>query len=173
MDWFSKLRLGFQPVECTDTFQHFSMRTIQKHPDLKFKANARLPGAAFQALLHVADTEWEGILRLGRYCGISLMGCILLRWQNVSEDNKTLHLFAGDGTQILEMPLGPKLAKYLTERRKRGSPNMPLFPRNCRNSLTSLAEDFALLAKKAWGASGPPKPCFSLIHFSFRPVNER
>jgi hypothetical protein len=157
-------------VEWIDNFQHFSMKTIQNHPDLKFKAKSHLPGAAFQALLHVADTEWEGILRLGRYCGISLMSCVLLRWQNVSEDNTSLRLFAGDGTQILEMPLGPKLANYLTVHRKRGCPDMPLFPENCHKGLESLAEHFALLAKKAWGPSGPRKPCFTLVHFSFRPV---
>lgn len=149
------------------------MKTIRELPDLKVRAKTRLPGVAFQRLLHVADTEWEGILRLGRYCGMSLMGCVLLCWQNVSEDNKTLRLFSRDGTEILRMPLGPNLVNYLTVCRKRGAADTPLFPENCHKGLANLAEHFTLLAKKAWGPGGPRKPCFSLIHFSFGPVKAR
>ncbi len=146
------------------------MKTIQNHPNLKLSAKALLPGVAFEKLLDVADAEWEGILRLGRYCGISLMSCVRLRWRNVSDDNTSLRLFVDHGAQILEIPLGPKMANYLAVRRKMGSADTPVFPDNCHKRLESLAEHFALLAKRAWGASGRRKPCFSLIHFSFRPV---
>src|SRR3569833_157168 len=135
---------------------------------MKTKIASRISGPQFIKVIRIADWEWQGILRLGRYCGISLRSCSRLRWSNVSRDNCNLNLFSHGTGRMRSFPLGPKLTDYLATIRCIGEEDGFVFPRNCRKSVASLATDFARLANKAWGNQLPRVTRFSSIQFSLK-----
>lgn len=123
---------------------------------------------AFHQLLKFADKEWEGILRFGRYCGLSLASCVQLRWQHVSHDRKALSLPRRSGNAVLHIPLGPQLTQYLLSLPTKPSREAPLFPRGFSTSIDELKARFSTLRANTLALKKAEQMSFEDLHYDFR-----
>jgi integrase len=119
----------------------------------------------FQALLRVSDSEWQGMMMLGRYCGLRLVDCARLRVQNVSKDRKCLRFPVLEETREADIPVGNKLAEYLRMHEPVDKAGSPLFPRCASLSVPQLLAEFRHLALKAWGPKSNIPMRFSSVRF--------
>jgi integrase len=125
----------------------------------------------FHRLLRLADSEWKGILMLGRYCGLHLKDCVRLRRFNVSSDRSALRFGSGPTGRMRRLHLGPRLISYLQTLSLESS-DSPLFPIARDKNAKQMKRELKILMTKA--APGNTKsPCFASIYFEMLPKGVR
>jgi integrase len=144
------------------------MNTATKLQGVKKSARSPVDRDDFQRLLREADSEWEGILRFGRYCGFSLASCVQLRWQHVTRDRKALALPRRSGDAVLHIPLGPQLTQYLLSLPTKPPQEAPLFPRGFSTSVDELKAKFATLSGNTLAHKKGEQMSFEDLHYHFR-----
>lgn len=122
----------------------------------------------FHKLLRFADREWEGIMRLGRYCGMGLSDIARLRFQHLSQDRRTLRLARRGKVALQEFPLGPKLSEYLLSLPSPASLEAPLFERAFGMNVDELKAEFSTLCARIIGLKTHHPMPFDALHFDIR-----
>lgn len=126
-------------------------------------ARSPITSDKFRLLFKRANSEWKGILMLGRYCGLGLIDCARLRRLNLTADRSGLRLFAGPNRRIRKVPLGPRLTSYLRAL-SLGPSHAPLFPYLCGKTVEELEAEFKAHVTIA-GLGYAKAPCFCSIYF--------
>ncbi len=82
-----------------------------------------------QAVLAVADTEWQSMVKFGLYTGQRLGDIARLTWANVDLARGEIRLVTGKTGRRIFLPLAPPLRKHLESLPAGDVPDAPLHPR--------------------------------------------
>jgi integrase len=99
-----------------------------------------------QALLAIADPEWQSLIKIGLYTGARLGDIALLRWSNVDLEREELRFTARKTGKATFIPIVGALKAHLLSLSSSDDPHAPLHPRAAA-SLTQRGVSAALSAQ--------------------------
>ena len=138
-----------------------------------------------QALLSVADVEWQGMILIGAYHGLRLGDAAALTWANIDMERRTIRYYPQKDRKTAkrteqEIPLHKDVEDYLLGLPLHNNrPDASIFPtlsRKRASGRNGLSETFVGLLKKAGVArdpgvvkvTGQGRQVFKLSYHSFR-----
>jgi integrase len=107
-----------------------------------------------QAIIGIADAEWQSMIRIGLYSGGRLGDVALLRWSNVDLSRGELRFVARKTGKAVCVPIGAPLREVLLSLPTHGDVSAYLHPGaavkvNRKGSSASLSQEFGELLERA------------------------
>lgn len=99
------------------------MTTTKRHIEHK-----PLTTEQIQALLGIADQEWQGLILLGLDAGARLLDAVNLRWNNVDMERREVRFVVAKRNQLLVLPMTGDLHGYFGSLTRPENPEAPVFP---------------------------------------------
>lgn len=121
--FFTKARrLGLMPNSPADAVESYRAKGKERGT-FSPEQLARLVGAA--------DSEWKGMILLGRCCGMRIEDAASLTWANVNLETDLITYSPGKSrdNQVIKVPLASDLRDYLTSLPVPSNRAAPVFPR--------------------------------------------
>jgi integrase len=107
-----------------------------------------------QAVLAVADPEWQSLIKCGFYTGQRLTDIALLRWDNIDLERNEIRFVARKTHRRVAVPICEPLREHIISLTTPDSPDAPVHPRSSelvtrQGYSSSLSQQFAALLVRA------------------------
>jgi integrase len=101
-----------------------------------------------QAVMRVADPEWQSMVLFGIYTGQRLSDIAGLTWANIDLKNQVIRLETAKTSKSMKIPVAPPLLRHLEGMQFKGKPDTPVHPRaattlNKKYKTSTLSNQFA------------------------------
>ena len=101
-----------------------------------------------QAVMRVADAEWQSMILFGIYTGQRLSDIAGLTWANIDLKNQVIRLETAKTSKRMQIPVAPPLLRHLESLKFEGKPETPIHPRasntlNKTYKTSTLSNQFA------------------------------